>query len=143
MCVAAAVAAGARLGVVWQSVLISHVLTPHPRRLPALRALALRAFATIDTDGSGTIGHDELGALLDQGKLQRPKSAPAGGRRPTATNETAPKARAESRTKARAAPQTVEFSLKLCVASLEFCILGLSLSFSISWFEILLWRSEW
>ena len=25
----------------------------------------LRAFQTIDTDGSGTIGHDELGALLE------------------------------------------------------------------------------
>ena len=29
------------------------------------RALALRAFQTIDKDGSGTIGHDELGALLE------------------------------------------------------------------------------
>ena len=30
-----------------------------------LYSYRLRAFQTIDTDGSGTIGHDELGALLE------------------------------------------------------------------------------
>ena len=50
--------------------------------------------------------YEELCALLDQGKLVRPKSAPAGGRRPITTDATATKARAESRTKARAESRT-------------------------------------
>jgi hypothetical protein len=50
--------------------------------------------------------YEELCALLDQGKLPRPKSAPAGGRRPIATDATATKARGESRTKARSESRT-------------------------------------
>ena len=52
--------------------------------------------------------YEELCALLDQGKLPRPKSAPAGGRRPIATDVTATKARNESRTKARSESRTKE-----------------------------------
>ena len=50
--------------------------------------------------------YEELCVLLDQGKMPRPKSAPAGGRRPIATDATATKARAESRTKARSESRT-------------------------------------
>ncbi len=50
--------------------------------------------------------YEELCALLDQGKKLRPKSAPAGGRRPIATDATATKARGESRTKARSESRT-------------------------------------
>ena len=50
--------------------------------------------------------YEELCALLDQGKKLRPKSAPAGGRRPIATDATATKARGESRSKARSESRT-------------------------------------
>ena len=50
--------------------------------------------------------YEELCALLDQGKKLRPKSAPAGGRRPTSTDAPATKARGERRTKARAESRT-------------------------------------
>lgn len=50
--------------------------------------------------------YEELCALLDQGKLPRPKSAPAGGRRPAAATATATKARGESLTKARSESRT-------------------------------------
>ena len=50
--------------------------------------------------------YEELCALLDQGKMPRPKSAPAGGRRPAAAVATATKARAETRTKARSESRT-------------------------------------
>ena len=50
--------------------------------------------------------YEELCALLDQDKRPRPKSAPAGGRRPIATDATATKARGESRSKARSESRT-------------------------------------
>ena len=50
--------------------------------------------------------YEELCALLDEGKMPRPKSAPAGGRRPAAAVATATKARNETRTKARSESRT-------------------------------------
>ena len=50
--------------------------------------------------------YEELCALLDQGKLPRPKSAPAGGRRPAVADATATKTRGESRTTGRSESRT-------------------------------------
>ena len=75
-------------------------MSPQSRRPPAYSTIPLGYVAYEPSP------YEELCALLDQDKRPRPKSAPAGGRRPIATDATATKTRGESRTKARAETRT-------------------------------------